>query len=184
NEGVNLYRETLADFGNIDYFVAAVRIPEGAPVDPFVALADALAERMREGGLFHVVEHEIGEPEQLLSEFLPRSILFLDADERGRLAARLTDAEIRERVQELRRTLETPQAVALKDLLKLDPLGLSEVFFDRLGSGRGPLTVDWTSGRYLSRDHRLLLVLGRPVRPPQDLAFNHRLLDAMKVEAA
>lgn len=184
NEGVNLYRETLADFGNIDYFVAAIRVPEGAPVDPFVALGDALAERMREGGLFQVVEHEIGEPEQLLSEFLPRSILFLDAEERGRLAARLTDAEIHSRVQELRRTLETPQAVALKDLLKLDPLGLSEVFLDRLGSGRGPLAVDWTSGRYLSRDHRLLLVLGRPIRPPQDLAFNRRLLDAMQAEAA
>src|SRR5690606_14427756 len=64
-----------------------------------------------------------------------------------------------------------------------DPLGLAEIFLDRLGSGRGPLNVDWTSGRYLSRDHRVVLVLGRPVQPPQDLAFNHRLLESMNAEA-
>lgn len=183
NEGVNNYRETITDFGNVDYFVAAVRIPEGVPLDPFLDFADALAERMREGGLFHGVEHEIGEPETILAEFLPRSALFLDADERDELAQRLTDERILERAQELRRTLEMPQAIALRDLLRLDPLGLAEIFLDRLGSGRGPLNVDWTSGRYLSRDHRVVLVLGRPVQPPQDLAFNHRLLESMNAEA-
>lgn len=184
NEAVNVYRETLADFGNVDYFVAAVRIPEGAPVDPFVAFADALAERMKESRLFHSVEHELGEPEELLGEFLPRSVLFLEPEERAGLAARLTDDAIRRRAEELRRTLETPQAVALKEMLKLDPLGLAEMFLDRLGAGRGPLAVDWTSGRYLSRDHRLLLVLARPVKAPQDLAFNKRLMETMRAEAA
>ena len=52
--------------------------------------------------------------------------------------------------------------VALKDLIKLDPLGISGIFLDRLGGQRVPLAVDWTSGRYLSRDHRLLLIDGVP----------------------
>jgi hypothetical protein len=184
DEAVNVYRETLEQFGTADYFVAAVRIPEGVPVDPYAAFADALAERMEASGLFSVVEHRLGEPEDLLREFLPRSVLFLDPSERERLAARLSDEQIAHRVQELRRSLGTPQAVALKELLRLDPLGLSEVFLERLSTGRGPLAVDWTSGRYLSRDHLMVLVLGRPVRTPQDLAFNHRLVDAMNAEAA
>ncbi len=183
DQAVRVYRETLEQFGTVDYFVAAVRIPEGAPVDPYAAFADQLAAEMQTSGLFASVEHRLGEPEDLLREFLPRSVLFLDAPERARLAARLTDAAIERRVQELRRALETPQAVALKGLLKLDPLGLSSVFLDRLSSGRGPLAVDWTSGHYLSRDHRLLLVLGRPIRSPQDLAFNHRLVDSMNALA-
>jgi predicted RND superfamily exporter protein len=183
DEAVNTYRETLELFGTADYFVAAVKIPEGVPVDPYAAFADALAGRMEASGLFTSVEHRLGEPEELLREFLPRAVLFLDAAERERLAARLDDEAVARRVEELRRTLGTPQSVALKDLLKLDPLGLSEVFLERLSSGRGPLAVDWTSGRYLSRDHRMVLVLGRPARNPQDLAFNHRLVETMNAEA-
>ncbi|MBP1641448.1 MAG: transporter [Acidobacteria bacterium] len=183
DEAVNTYRETLELFGTADYLVAAVKIPEGVPLDPYAEFADALAERMQASGLFTSVEHRLGEPEDLLREFLPRALLFLDVVERERVSAKLTDEAIARRVEELRRTLGTPQSVALKDLLKLDPLGLSEVFLERLSSGRGPLAVDWTSGRYLSRDHRMVLVLGRPSRSPQDLAFNHRLLETMTAEA-
>ncbi|KAB2959717.1 MAG: MMPL family transporter, partial [Thermoanaerobaculia bacterium] len=184
DEAVNSYREALELFGTADYFVAAVRIPEGVPVDPYAAFADALAGRMEASGLFTSVEHRLGEPEELLREFLPRSLLFLEASERERVVARLDDQAIARRVEELRRTLATPQSVALKELLKLDPLGLSDVFLERLSTGRGPLAVDWTSGRYLSRDHRMVLVLGRPSRTPQDLAFNHRLAETMNAEAA
>jgi hypothetical protein len=183
DESIRVYRTTLERFGSADTFVAGVRIPEGVPLDPFVAWADRLAEEMAASGLFESVEHRLGEPEELLREFLPRSVLFLDAPAREQLAALLADAAIRRRVQELRRQLETPQAVAVRDLLKLDPLGLSTLFLDRLGGRRGALAVDWTSGRYLARDHRLLLVSGKPVESPQNLEFNRRLVAKMDAVA-
>ncbi len=176
------FRETLERFGTVDTWVVAIRIPEEAPLDPYELFSDELAERMTAAGLFSSVEHRLGEPEELLSQFLPRAALFLDAASRERLAGHLTDEAIGERAGELRRTLEMPQALAVKDLLKLDPLGVSEVFVDRIGGVRGPLAVDWQSGRYLSRDHRLLLILGKPVRPAQDLAFNRELHDTMTAE--
>ncbi|MFN7943581.1 MAG: MMPL family transporter [Thermoanaerobaculia bacterium] len=184
NPAVRAYREALEQFGSTDYFVAGVRIPEGAPLDPFEGYADRLAERMRASGLFQSVEQKLGEPEELLREFLPQAALFLDSGQREALAARVSDAAIERRVQELHRQLETPQAMALREILRLDPLGLAEVFADRLGGQRGPLAVDWTSGRYLSRDHRLLLVLGKPVRNPQDLGFNRQLVAAMDAAKA
>ena len=67
--------------------------------------------------------------------------------------------------------------MAVKELAKLDPLGLSTIFLSRLDASRGSLNVDWTSGYYLSRDHRLLLLLAQPVRPPQDIRFDRRLAD-------
>jgi predicted RND superfamily exporter protein len=176
---IQVYRQTLERFGTVDYFVAAVPIPEGAPLDPYVAYADRLAEEMNESGLFASVEHRLGEPDELLREFLPQSLLFLDAAGREQLAARLTDGAIRERVQELRRQLETPRAVAMREILKLDPMGLATLFLDRLGGRRGALAIDWTSGRYLSRDHQLLLILGKPNQSAQDLAFNRRLVGQM-----
>ncbi|MEO7795487.1 MAG: MMPL family transporter, partial [Thermoanaerobaculia bacterium] len=103
---------------------------------------------------------------------------------RERLAEQLTGPEVRNRAKELRRMLEMPQAVALKDLLKLDPLGISGIFLDRIGGQRGPLAVDWTSGRYLSRDHRLLLILGKPTANPQDIEFNRRLFESMQQSVA
>ena len=179
--GVITFRETLEQFGNVDYFVVGIRVPEDAPLDPYEALTDEVAARMAEStAFFRTVEAKLGEPEELLREFLPKAILFLDAPTRERLAGQLTGPEIRNRAKELRRTLEMPQAVALKDLLKLDPLGISGIFLDRLGGQRGPLAVDWTSGRYLSRDHRLLLILGKPTSSPQDIDFNRRLFESMQ----
>lgn len=179
NEDVRIFRHTVERFGNLDFFVVGVRVPEGVPVDPYVAFGDRVAEEMATDGQFSEVEHRTGEPEELLSEFIPRAVLFLDGAGRGELAERLTGEALRRRAAELRRLLETPQALALKDLMKLDPLGVADVFLERIGGSRGPLAVDWTSGRYLARDHRLLLVLGKPVRNPQDLEFSRQLAESM-----
>ena len=185
NPGVITFRETLEQFGNLDYFVVGIRVPEDAPLDPYEAFADDVALRMTESTeFFGAVESGLGEPEALLREFLPRAMLFLGEPERKHLAELLTGPAIRERVKELRRTLEMPQAVAIKDLIKLDPLGIAGVFLDRLGGQRGPLAVDWTSGRYLSRDHRLMLILGKPTRNPQDIDFNRRLFESMQQTVA
>jgi hypothetical protein len=173
---VQTYRDTLERFGNIDYFVVAVRVPEQAPLDPYESYTDALAERLAESELFESVEYRLGDTEDLVREFLPKSILFLEPAARERLAELLATGAVHRRAQELRRQLETPHAVATRELLKLDPLGLALVFLDQLGARRGPLAVDWTSGRYLSRDHRLLLILAKPVRPPQDIDFNRMLI--------
>jgi predicted RND superfamily exporter protein len=54
------------------------------------------------------------------------------------------------------------------------------VFLDRLGGQRGPLAVDWTSGRYLSRDHRMLLVLAKPAGNAQDIEFIQDLYAAIR----
>jgi predicted RND superfamily exporter protein len=181
---VQTYRETIEQFGNVDYFVVALRIPAGAPLDPYEAYADRLAEELPAIGLFESLDYRLGELDETVRDFLPQSLLFLDAGGRERLAERLSDGAIAERAAELRRVLETPQAVAMRDLLKLDPLGVANVFLDRLVSRRGPLAVDWASGRYLSRDQRLLLLLGKPVKPPQDIDFNRRLVDEVERVAA
>ncbi len=184
NPEVRVFQETLERFGSADVFVVATRIPEGAPLDPYEGFADRVSEGIEATGLFQSVDRRIGDPVSLLAEYLPRATLFLEAEARDRLAERLTDEAIVQRAAELRRLLDTPQAVAWRELLKLDPLGLAEVLLDRIGGARGPLAVDWTSGRYLSRDHRLLLVLGRPVRPPQDIDFNRTLHDAVAATVA
>ncbi len=172
---VQTYIETLEDFGSNAYLLVAMKIPEGRVADPYEQLADDLAARLVKLPQLKSVQHRIGDPEELLKTFFPKSVLFLDEAGRQDLAARLSDVGIRQRVSELRRGLSTPQGMAVKELSRLDPLGLSEIFLSRVQSSRGTLKVDWTSGYYLSRDHQVLLILAEPDRPPQDLKYNERL---------
>jgi predicted RND superfamily exporter protein len=179
---IKAYVETLQDFGSNTFLLVAVRLPPEVVAEPYQSFADELAVRLKEIPEIKQVQHRIGQPEDLLRSFFPKSVLFLDPQGRERLAERLSDEGIRQRVVELRRQLSTPQGIAVKELAKLDPLGVSEIFLDRLQGSRGALNVDWTSGYYISRDHRLLLLLAEPVRGPQDIPFDQRL--AKKVEAA
>jgi len=179
NPAVRAYVETLHDFGSSTLLILAIRIPDGAVAEPYETFADELAGRLSRLPELKSVEHRIGDPEELLRTFFPKSVLFLNADGRRQLAARLADDGIRQRVSELRRQLSTPQGLAVKQLAKLDPLGLAQVFLGRVESSRGTLQVDWTSGYYLSRDHRMLLILAEPVQPPQNVKFNERLVAAV-----
>ena len=60
--------------------------------------------------------------------------------------------------------------------MMVDPFGLTPLILERIETGRGGMQVDWASGYYLSRDHRLMLVLVKPTRPPQDIDFDRELL--------
>jgi len=172
---VRAYIQSLEDFGSQTLTLVAVRLPEGTVPEPYELFADELAARLSKLPELRNVQHRFGEPEELLKTFFPKSVLFLDAEGRRKLGERLSDEGIRQRVSELRRQLSTPAGIAAKQLAKLDPLGLAEIFLGRVDSSRGSLQVDWTSGYYLSRDHRLLLILAEPKEPPQNLKFNKRL---------
>ncbi|HEX6202546.1 MAG TPA: MMPL family transporter [Thermoanaerobaculia bacterium] len=179
---VQTFRDTMERFGTIDYLLVVVRVPEGEVLAPYESFADRLAARLQELDEIGEVEHRLGDTEELLDELFPKAALFLDEDERALVEERLSDEGIRNRVAEMRRLVGTPQGAAAKRLLTLDPFGLAEVFLGRVDESRGAIGVDWASGYYVSRDHRLLLLLAKPTGPPQDVDFDERLVTA--VEAA
>ena len=174
---VRTYVETLQDFGSSTFLLVAIRIPEGAVVDPYETLTDRIAAKLSALPELKTVQHKVGDPQELLQTFYPKALLFLDEAGRRKLEERLSDEGIRRHVSEVRRQIATPQGLAAKELLRIDPLGLADVFLGRLQSSRGTLRVDWTSGYYLSRDHSLLLILAEPVRPPQDIQFAEKLAE-------
>jgi len=111
-------------------------------LDPYEMLTDDLAGRLAKVPELRNVQHRIGDPVELLQTFFPKSLLFLDAKGRDRLAEKLRDDAIRQRVSELRRQLATPQGMATKQLARFDPFGLAEVFLGRLEAS--PARSTWT----------------------------------------
>lgn len=176
------FLEAMERFGGVDYLLVVVRVPEEEPAEPYQLLVDRLGERLEGLPEMEAVDYRIGAPEELIERIYPKAVLFLDDEGRQELAERVSPEGIGDRVRELRRFLTTPQSVALEDLVKLDPFGLAEILLGRLEATRGELAVDWTSGYYLSRDHRLLLLLAQPIKPPQDTEFDVQLVDSVQRE--
>jgi uncharacterized protein len=179
---IQTFRRSLEEFGSVDYLLVVVRVPEGGVPERYEALVRRLGERLGELDELGSVEYKLGELDELLATFMPQAMLFLDEQGREAVLEKVTDEHLALRARELRRLIATPQSLALKRLVRLDPLGLSDVFLDRLSTARVGLSLDWASGYLLSRDQRLLLILGKPVRPPQDVQFNKRLVARVRTE--
>ena len=177
---VATFRQTLQEFGGLDLLLVIFELPEDPVLGPYTALVDKLGPAIEARDDIEWVDYQIGEPEELLRAFFPKSFLFLDEAGRQQVADRLSPEGITQQTKELRRLLTTPQALARKELMLLDPLGLSGLFLQQMTGASGALGVDWSSGHYLSRDHRLLVMLAKPVRPPQDIPFTTAFMPEMR----
>ena len=181
---IQTFRHTLEEFGGVDTLLVLVQLPAEVAVDPYEAFVEELANGLEELPQIEYVDYRIGDLEELLETHFPHAFLFLDEEGRRRFEEKLSDAELEHRAAEIRRTLATPQSVIAKRLIRIDPLGLAEVFLDRLSGTRGALRVDLTSGFFLSADRRLLLLLAKPVHPAQNFAFTEELVAAVEAKAA
>ncbi|MEO8504098.1 MAG: MMPL family transporter [Acidobacteriota bacterium] len=179
---VKTFTDTIEQFESLDNLLVVVRVPEGAVLDRYQAFVDRLGERLQKVPSLQQITYKLDAPEDLLASFLPKSLLFLNESSRPALLQRLSDEGLHSRVSELRRQLSAPQAIAVKELAKLDPAGISEVLLSQMGSNRGSLQADWTSGYLLSGDHRIILLLGKPIKPPQDIDFTRGLIDSVNHE--
>ena len=180
DEAVQVFRETLEEFGALDLLLVVVRVPEGAVVDPYQQLVDDLAERLQTVPELEYVEYRIGDPDDLLRTVFPRALLYLHAEQRSEVLARLTEEGLATRAAELKRQVLSPQSLVTKKLHQIDPLGLAEVFLGQVRGRRGSLGVDWSSGYYLSGDRRLFLLLAKPSGASQDIVFTRNLVQTIE----
>jgi len=182
---VDTFREALHEFGSIDYLIMLLEAqPDDGP-DELEDFADALAERLRERtDLVESVEYRFQPDAAFMDLFSENALLFLPPDQLPKIAEKLTDAAIARQIRENRSALASPTATLAEGLVLRDPLGLMPLFVSRLLSHRGALKVDLSDGYYLSQDNRTLIMLVKPVRPSQDLAFSRRLIEATRTDAA
>lgn len=185
NRQVDTFREALREFGSIDFLIVLLEAGDGEGPDDLEEFADAYAARLAaESELVESVEYRFRPDARFMELFSENALLFVPPSELQRIADRLTDEAIRSRVGENRLTLASPAGSMMGTLIHEDPLGLMPVLIDRLLAHRGALKVDLSDGYYLSGDGRSLIMLVKPTRPSQDLAFSRELVLAARRIAA
>lgn len=68
----------------------------------------------------------------------------------------------------------------MKELVRVDPLGLLPILKDFFSSGSGGFRFDMMDGYFLSEDRTLLLMLARPVKGAFDVEFAKQLMSEVK----
>lgn len=185
NRQVDTFRRALADFGSIDYLMVLLEAEKGDQVEALVEHADLLAERLgARGDLVESVEYRLRPDPRFLELFHENALLFLSPQELPEVAARLSDEAIAVQVRDDHAALASPMGAFREEFLLADPLGLMPLFAKRLLGQHGSLKLDLASGYYLSRDGRSLIMLVKPRRASQDLAFSTALLAAVREDAA
>jgi predicted RND superfamily exporter protein len=184
NRVINTFREALRDFGSLDYLLVLAEARPGQTVEEMQDYADALAARLQSVPSIQYVEHKIDTRGPFFSFFRTNQILFLPPSKLPELAARFSDRAIHEQVRENYRQLTGPSSFLVKQLLEQDPFQVSSLVFKEVLRSKGPLKVDLSSGYYLSKDGTALLIIAKPRRPAQDVAFDKRLADEVKAAIA
>ncbi|MCB1044968.1 MAG: MMPL family transporter [Acidobacteria bacterium] len=189
NKVVTQFEETVRDFNMVDRVVLAIRCkPEN--LEYAQVIADLFVDEVRNdpefssylkymnGNIFDQIE------QTNYYEYLQYLTRFLPADKLEQLAARLTPEGIRQRVEQNYRDLES--GIAAKTLIEKDPLALLDLAASYRDQITGNYSLDVSDGYLVSKDHELLLVLGKPTRPPEEVDFSVALTQFLeaKVDAA
>jgi predicted RND superfamily exporter protein len=183
-EVIKTFRHTLEEFGGVDTLMVLVELPADVAVDPYESFVEELALDLERLPQLEYVDYKISNLEELVEAHFPQAFLFLDQADRERFERKLSDPELERRAAEIRRTLATPQSLIAKRLIRIDPVGLADVFLGKLSGTRGALRVDLSTGFFLSPDHRLLLLLAKPVQPAQKFAFTEEMVAAVEARIA
>ncbi len=172
---VGEFRRVVSEFGAAETLLVVERIADPQNLEPALALADALEDELKKSPFLSRVDARLQDPLRLAEEVLAHGLLFLDEEGRKELAQRLTPEGLGRRAREVREALDTPQAVMTKELATRDLLGVLPLILRRLSTSPQSLSVDTSSGYYLSADHSLLVILAYPTAPAQDIGFDEKL---------
>lgn len=177
NRQVNDFRRLLGQLGTIDYHIVVLDMPKGRDASEYDSLIEQIARGYEHSKLTNEVTYRVPNPLTYIDKVLPQAFLFLTPAELDEVAGKLSDQGIRDSVARSKALLQTPQAFALKDVVRYDPFNLLPIYLNKFKSAGSGFKVDFSSGYYLSTDHSTLLILTKPKRPAQDVPFGKLLLD-------
>ena len=180
NAAINSFRDALKDFGGLDYLLVVLETKDGQSAEDLQEFADLLAARLQKIPDIRYVEHRLDTSGPFFEFFRRNELLFLPPEKLPELEAHFTDEAIRRRVRENADQLSGPSSFVVKKILQEDPLWISPLLLREILRSKGALKVDLESGYYLSPDGGALLMIAKPIKPPQDIDFTKKLMEKVR----
>lgn len=187
NKAIGVFKRSLRDFGSLDYLMILLTAPERgegrvveATAEDYEEFADELASRLSRMEEIQYVEYRLDETSPILSNLHENALLLLGPERLDRVRPLFESQAIRRQIAELREKLGSQPSFLVKLQATHDPLGLLPVIYDLFLRNRGAFRIDLMDGYYLSADRKCLLIMAKPNRPPQDVAFAHRLIERVE----
>lgn len=187
--------EVNEDFGAQDRHVILIETSDSAEAEPELlkAFMSRFAEELTATGLVHYISYSITDKDKAFIEefFVHNALLYLSSSDLDSVLRRLEDHEIERRILQTKNILNAPvpPPQEVKNLLRNDPLMLSEIFMPYirkiLGSKNAALLQ--SEDRYFfSKDRKSLLAFAKPIEVATETRFceqfvaeNHRIRDTV-----
>lgn len=184
NREVNDFRELLRDTGTLDFHVVVVHFPPNADPASYTPLLDSIGEQLQKSERIESVTWRLPDVFTMIDKVIPYSMLVLTPQQVEAVAQKLTDENIRATVERNRALLQTPQSTVAKQLVRIDPFNLLPIYMEKLQRAGSGLKIDFSTGYYVSSDHKAAIIIARPHRAAQDLPFSRGLLDETRAITA
>ena len=163
--------------------ISVIEVQQPLDQDILTEIIETLAEQYQ--GLPQISKVDFQQDsQQLLNLFdtlLAHLPLLLTSENLVKLSTKLSDEAIHQAIATNRQLLMTPLGSAAKELIKIDPLGVSELLFtsSNLPFRRGGGSLE--DGFYQTADQQTFFIFVTPEQPPQDMDFSKRLMTQIDI---
>lgn len=168
------FREYLARFGSVDQLYVVFTAPADHAATEYTDEVDDWVDRLREAPEIVHVDAGVADDSRNFGWLADHGLLLLDAPALETALGRLTPDGIGNAVASRRELLAVPSARVV-DLVRQDPVGLTEILRDTLGGAAPAINSSFSGDGYLSEDGQHRLLIAQPARPPYDTKFAHAL---------
>lgn len=183
NREVDEFRSLIADTGTLDFHVIVLELPKGADPAAYGPLLDGIGERLRKSPKIEYASWRLPDPFSIVERVLPYSMVVLSPRQLDEVAAKLSDDGIRASVERNRTLLQTPQSAMLKQVVRVDPFHLLPVYAEKMQRAGGGLKIDFSSGYYVASDQSAAIIIAKPRRAAQELAFSRAMMEETRAIA-
>ncbi len=184
NPVVDGFRTTVERFGSVDTLLVVVHLDPERATETTLDFAELVASSFRDWEMIDWVEYRVDSAADAAVPLLDRATLFLEPAELEEILAGLDEEGLQETAAKLRAQIMTPQSLVTKDLIRLDPMGLLPRILARVRFGGVGVRVDPETGCLIDKNRQFLLMMAKPIRPAQDLAFDRRLAAGLLIRMA
>jgi predicted RND superfamily exporter protein len=170
---VPAFRTFLDRFGTLDDLYVVFTAPPGRAIDEYDTSIEAWTDALEAMPELARVDSGRLDASRNWRALLDRELLLMDESTLDNALARFDPGTMNRVLRETRSLLSVPSP-EIAAMVRDDPLGFHQLLREQLGANQA--LAGFASGNgYVSADGRSRLLIARPLQPPYDTAFSHRL---------